>query len=248
MSTSKKFDWTHTIKTNILMLRLVGLWPNTNEKYAVNLYTVYAFISVVVIMGGNNFFQIMNIFFVYRHLEALASTIFITITYLQASIKIYFFIKNIALVKRLVQLLSGSSFGPKNEQQLNIVKPTMKIWETVYVWFFFIVAVTTFVWSIIPLKNTSQSKQLPLAAWYPYNNTISPLYELTYLYQTVGMWYFAVANVDMDTLIVALMMYIVAQCDILCSDLQNITNKNSCNVNKQITDCIRQHKEILRYF
>ncbi|KAJ3663327.1 hypothetical protein Zmor_007618 [Zophobas morio] len=247
MCTNKKFDWTRTIKTNILLLRLVGLWPSGNENFAVNFYTVYAFISVIVIMGGNNFFQIMNIFFVYTDLEALASTIFITITNVQASVKMYFFIRNIGLVKKLIQLLNGPIFQPKSKQQINIVKPTLKLWKTVYVCFVAIVAVTTFIWSIVPLLNDFQSRQLPLAAWYPYNHTVSIFYELTYMYQTIGLWYLAVANVDMDTLIVALMMYVVAQCDILCSDLKNLTNKKFGSVNKQITDCVKHHKEILSF-
>ena len=249
MCSNKNFDWTRTIRTNTLMLHLVGLWPNSNENYELNLYTIYAFISVVVIMGGNNFFQVMNIFFVYNDLEALASTVFITITYVQTSVKMCFFMQNIGLFKKLLRSLNGTELEPKNEDQIEIVKPSLKFWKTVHAWFFSTAAVTTFTWSVIPLLSKSQCKQLPLAAWYPYNHTISPLYELTYLYQTVGVWYLAVANIHMDTLMVALMMYIAAQCDILCHNFRNFTNSNKKlhDVNRQIIDCVKLHRGILRY-
>jgi hypothetical protein len=66
------------------------------------------------------------------------------------------------------------------------------------------------------------------------------------------MWFLATANMNMDSLIAALMMYVGTQCDILCDDLKNLpkTHKprdNETDFNRSLTGCIAHHKEILRY-
>jgi hypothetical protein len=204
----ENFDWKLTIRANILVLKVAGLWPKGSEIYKLNLYTLYFFVFI----NGHNFFQAANIFFVYTDLEALSALIFVTITDVLASFKVYCFIRNIAILKRLL-------------------------------------AFTTLVlWAIFPIMDgTVKDRRLPFSAWYPYNTKISPLYEITYLYQVISVWCLAIANLNMDTLIAALMMYIGCQCDILCDDMKNLRNSVESDFNRKLLDCIEHHKTILRY-
>ncbi|KAJ3636012.1 hypothetical protein MTP99_008866 [Tenebrio molitor] len=39
----EKFNWKDTVKTNIFLLKLLGLWPKGIEGYKFNLYTFYSF-------------------------------------------------------------------------------------------------------------------------------------------------------------------------------------------------------------
>ncbi|KAJ3663335.1 hypothetical protein Zmor_007626 [Zophobas morio] len=243
----QKLNLKHTIRINILMLKLMGLWPEGNNTYTSNLYTLYAFVTIVVIMGGHNLFQTINICFVYKNLEALATTIFITSTEVLVSVKIYFFAQNIRTLKELLSSLNKDIFQPKNQLQMELVLPTLNFWKMVYWGFLFIVILTVVIWGILPLLTTSvESKQLPFTAWYPYDSTISPMYELTYLYQVLGMWYIAVSNVNIGTLFYALLTYVVVQCDILSDNFKNLVNGYS-SVNRRIISCIRHHREILRF-
>jgi hypothetical protein len=59
----KTFDWTLTIKVNLLLLKVVGLWPNGDETYKCNLYTLYAIISGMLFTIGHNLLQTINLFF-----------------------------------------------------------------------------------------------------------------------------------------------------------------------------------------
>ena len=242
----ENFSWKHTIKTNILMLQLVGLWPKGDEIYKRDTYSLYAIISTIVIMGGHNFFQIINIFFVYKNLEALAGTIFITVTDVLASMKVYFFIRNVRLLKELMTTLNSKIFQPKNSNQIFMVRPALSSWKFMYVTFWIMAGSTVSMWSIFPfLDNSVKEKRLPFAAWYPHNTKISPFYEITYLYQVVGIWYLTVANLNMDTMIAALMMCVGAQCDILCDNLRNLDSESSFN--QTIIDCVRHHRLVVRY-
>ncbi|XP_063925639.1 odorant receptor Or1-like [Zophobas morio] len=231
-------DWNFTIKRNIFILQLLGLWPQEDEVYKLNLYSIYAFVSIVVIMGGHNFFQTVNICFVYTDLEALATTIFITSTEVLVLVKVYFFTQNIGRLKKLLSLLKKDVFQPRNERQVEMIKPILNFWKNVHGSFMFIVVSTIIVQSI-------NKNQLPFSAWYPYDYTISPLYELTYLYQVVGMWYIALSNVNIGTLFYALLTYVVVQCDILCDDCKNLTGPLISN--QRIISCIKHHKEILSF-
>ncbi|RZC42583.1 7tm 6 domain containing protein, partial [Asbolus verrucosus] len=238
------FDWKLTIRINILMLKSVGLWPKGNEIYKPNLYMLYAIISVVIIMGGHNFFQLMNIFFVYNDLEALAESMFITATDSLISVKLCFFILNIRTLKELMMSLNSVIFQPKSVQQVELVWPRLNIWKKTYVIYWILVGTTVCVWAIFPfLSNSVKDYRLPFSAWYPYDTKISPFYEITYFYQVLGMSFRTVAALNMDTMIAALMMYTATQCDILCDDLKNL-QKDFSEIFK---GRVKHHQEIVRF-
>ncbi|RZC42882.1 7tm 6 domain containing protein [Asbolus verrucosus] len=104
---------------------------------------------------------------------------------------------------------------------------------------------TLSVWSIAPILDKSFKKyQLLFPALYPYNTKKSPLYEISYIHQVVGLFITATTDTNLDSLIAALMMFIGAQCDILCDNLRNV----DCNMfREQLKVCMQHHEEILRY-
>lgn len=163
-----EFDWTHTIRFNISILKLVGLWPDS-DVYKFNLYTIYAFCFISIFVNGHNFFQTMNILFVYNNLEALAATIFVSLSDLLASLKIYYFVKNMTILKSLIKQLNRKSFQPTS-LSLQAVKPHVNIWFITYFGFCTSAVITLTLWSVFPILDKSvHDYRLPFAAWYPYN-------------------------------------------------------------------------------
>jgi hypothetical protein len=243
----ENFDWKLTIRANILVLKVAGLWPKGSEIYKLNLYTLYSFVSLNLFINAHNFFQAANILFVYTDLEALTALIFVTITDVLASFKVYCFVRNIAILKRLMVKLDKQIFQPRNEKQRDLVRPNLNSWKYTYEAFYIPVVTTLVLWAIFPIiDGTVKDRRLPFSAWYPYNTKTSPSYEITYLYQVISIWFLAIANLNMDTLIAALMMYIGCQCDILCDDMKNLRNSVEDDFNRKLLDCIEHHKTILR--
>ncbi|KAJ3648708.1 hypothetical protein Zmor_020489 [Zophobas morio] len=81
---------------------------------------------------------------------------------------------------------------------------------------------TVFLWAIYPILDGSvKQNSLPFRAWYPYDTTVSPFYETTYVYQIVSVAFIASTGITVDTLITALSEFIGAQCDILCDNIKN---------------------------
>ncbi|KAJ3663324.1 hypothetical protein Zmor_007615 [Zophobas morio] len=243
-----KFDSRQKISVNILMLKLVGLWPEKHESYKPNLYTIYAFITVVGIMGSHNFFQTMDICFVYKDLEALAASIFITTTDVLVSVKSCFFIQNMKILKKVILSMNDDAFQPKSKKQVEMLGNSLNFWKFMYTWYFSVLSITSAFWLILPvLTGSVQRKQLPLDAWYFYDTTTSPLYEITYFYQCVAIIFLLVCTINIDSLILALMIYIIGQCDNLCDSLKHLEVDEKQNVHKRIIDCIKHHKKILSF-
>ncbi|KAJ3663339.1 hypothetical protein Zmor_007628 [Zophobas morio] len=244
MSTLAKFNSKHKIGANLFFLRLVGLWPIGCDSYKFSAYTTHAIISIIIIMGSYNFARVMNLFFIYTDLEELTGSIYLTVTDCLVLVKMYFFVQNIRMLKELIGHLDSDLFIPKNETHINLILNGVKAWRISYKSFWVMVAGTLSSWSIVPLFDHDK-RRLPLEAWYPYDIKLSPYYEITYICQVVSIWFLATANMNMDSFMAALMMFIGTQCDILCDDLRNLPEKDEFN--KKLLDCVTHHKDVLRF-
>lgn len=241
----EKFDWLHKIKPNLIALKFVGLWPTGNKSYEPNIYTCYTVLVIIFIVCGHNLSQIINILNVYSNLKALTATIFVASINFLGAVKMYFFIKNIETIKELFIILRSNQFRPKNSEQIKLILPHLNLWKILYIGYSINVYLIVAMWSFLPIINGwIEERKLPFPAWYPFDVTRSPIYELCYVYQFICIWHITVANLNLDTIIIALMMYIFCQCDLLCDNLKNLSN-NMC-YRKKLVECIMHHKAILK--
>ena len=249
---TQKFDFSAPIRPILLQLEFVGLWPPGDGSYKLNFYTFYAIFILTIIFGGHFFFQTVTLFFVYDTIETFASNIFLTMTDIMIMLKVYNFIKHTKTLKKWLQLLKEDAFQPKDDRQIQIIKPTVDLWKTTYKFFFVLVCLAASVWSIVPFLNkAAEDKELPFPVWLPYDHTVSPFYELSYAHELFGLWFMGMTNVNFDNLIFACLTYVAAQCELLSDNLRNMlkcaTSQHEPLVHKGIIDCIKQHKELLRY-
>jgi hypothetical protein len=242
----KKFNWKSTISTNVLFLKVTGLWPETG-LYKLNKYTLYM-IFVVILVNSHNFFLTANVVNAYQDLQALSAIIFTIFMKWLTSGKMIFFIRKSETLKHLITQLENEEFQPKNEPQVVMVQPLLKMWKMIYFVYWVPVFSTITFWTIFPiLDGTVKDYRLPFSAWYPHDYKMSPLYEITYLYQVVCFWYLATLNVNMDTLIASLMMYIGTQCDISTDNLKNLRNDGDKDFAKKLLQFVEHHKKVVRY-
>ncbi|KAJ3636033.1 hypothetical protein MTP99_008882 [Tenebrio molitor] len=240
-----KFDWLATIEINLKVLNSVGLWPRGQDLYKLDWYTLYAVLAGVSIVAGHNLSQIVNIYFVYTDLEALTDTIFLMTTNILATVKMYLFVRSLALVKKLFVTLNSPRFRPKCLRQVRLVQPALKQWKVSYVLFCCVVYFNVTVWSLGPILNGwVEDHRLPFEAWYPFDTKKSPNYELVYGYQVTCIWYITVTNLHLDTTIIALMMFVRTQCDILCDDLGHLRDSS---FGTRLVESIKHHRDILSF-
>lgn len=184
--------------------------------------------------------------FVYKDLTALVDTIFVVITEILGSLKAFYFVQNMKILQQLMKNINCDIFQPKTLEQKRLVQPILALWKIIYILYWFPVTSTLTSWAVFPiLDGSSKIFRLPFAAWYPYNTNISPWYELTYVYQVVGVWFLAISTLNIDTLILALMTYTSAQSVLLCNSVKNLKTDAMQSYNTKLLKCIVHHKKLI---
>ncbi|RZC43269.1 hypothetical protein BDFB_014002, partial [Asbolus verrucosus] len=174
-----KFDWKRTIRLNILVLKIVGLWPPGDEIYGYTFYTPYEILNVLFLQIGIIVFQTVNLFLNIDGLEVVTGTIFMLLMEMLAPIKSYTIIKNTGMLKQLMATINNDLFQPKNSQQRSLIQPNLKAWKkTVATFWFFTLGWLFFLMFV----------------------KASPHYELTYLHQFTSVTTMSMVNVNIDSL------------------------------------------------
>ncbi|XP_068910432.1 odorant receptor Or1-like [Tenebrio molitor] len=246
----ERYDWKRVLRTNILKLKVVGLWPPDDELYKPNAYTLWAICSITILNVGHNFFQMVNMIFVFDDLHDLVQATYITLPQVVALMKTYYVVRNMKILKELMVTLSSDMFQPKNDRQVKMIKPSFSFWRVNYVMYWTMSSGAMFFWSVYPILDKSiKEYPLPFLAWYPWNTKASPMYELTYLHQIVALLFIASTAMSVDTLIAALNIYIGAQFDILCDDIKHLFDPDSALIsfNQKLISIIKHHKEIVKF-
>ncbi|XP_063926029.1 odorant receptor Or1-like [Zophobas morio] len=180
-------------------------------------------------------------------LEVLAGTLFIA-SQTVAAMKAFTFMRQIKMIKELMSKLNDDIFQPRTQDQRTTVASSLQFWWRLYVGYQIALGSTVVMWISFPLLDKSyKESRLPFVAWYPYDYTKSPLYEITYIYQSFSLVFLNVFNSNLDMFSVCLMICIGAQCDILCDNLKMLerSDEDYNGFNETLVDVIREHKEIL---
>jgi hypothetical protein len=238
-----RYDWALTIKQNLSILRISGLWPRDN--YKIDPYTILTATFLLTIFLPNLLSQIIKVFFILDDLSTLSATIYLLLTEILFVVKIFSLMKNMTALKQAMNLLDADMFQPKNTKQVALVQPNLDSWSTIYNSFTTMCVGAIVLLSIFPLLDKSGTgKNLPSISWFPYNTQTSPAYELTYIYQVIGYAYTGMNHVNLDSFIAALNVFIGCQFDILCDNLRHL--QPGGDAQESLVKCIKHHKLILK--
>ncbi|RZC35405.1 7tm 6 domain containing protein, partial [Asbolus verrucosus] len=247
----ERFDWKRTIKVNIIMLKIVGLWPAGDETYGWNIYTLYEIFSILFIQIGHIAAQAVNVLLYFDDLQIVTGSIYVLLMEMLGLFKSYFLIKNMGTLKQLMVTVNCDLFQPKSSQQRKLIQPNLDAWRTIASTFWFFCWGWLLIWILCPVfDKTFEEYRLPFLAWYPYDTQTSPQYEFTYFHQFIGISCISMVNVNIDTLVAALNMYIGAQIDLLCDDLKHFhdgSKNNTADAIGNLKSCIHHHREILKF-
>lgn len=241
MKNKKHFDWIKFIEFNLLILRIVGLWPKHNKSYKFELYSVYSIFVLTIFLFLNIICETINLYFIRNNLEAVTGTIFILLTKIATCLKVSITIKNLTVLKNLFSILNCSLFQPKNSYQKLLVQTNLNFWRMLFNGILYSTCISIIFASVFPLLDKEEFR-LPALAWYPFDYQFNPVYSIIYVYQIMSMLTCALANINLDALVSALNICTAAQFDILCENLTTFDDsENGMQRN------YRHHKKILRY-
>lgn len=232
-----KLDWKTTVKLSIAFLQFCGLWPDGVGTYKKNLYIVRTIFFLTGVIS-----QIVKASFIYNDLTTLTGRIYLIIAKMLFFLKTVFLVRNISTLKQLWKILE-SEFQP-TANKICLVQPNLNFWNSIFVAFMAMCLLTNMFRSIFPLLDSSnKEKKIPFLAWYTYNTSVSPNYELTYIYQVATYAYTCYALLNIDTIVTAWNMYVESQFDVLRDNIKNIRRDNA---DVELVRCIKHYLLILR--
>ncbi|RZC37324.1 7tm 6 domain containing protein, partial [Asbolus verrucosus] len=242
-----KFDWKATIKLNILGLKLIGLWPESDEGYKMEYYTLFAVTFNIIVFSSHVLFQTMTVFMTNSNINALVEGLYLSLEEILALLKFYTLVKNMKMLKQLFIVLNDDEFQPKNFKQVILVQQGQKTWKIIYNTFVSAAILAISTYALFPIVNGSYKEyKLPFRIWYPFNIKRSPVYQIIYIHQIMGIYAAGSVTLNVDMLLSALLMYTGAQCDLLCDDLKNLSHVTTGEYEKKLIDAVKHYKKILR--
>ncbi|XP_063925960.1 odorant receptor Or1-like [Zophobas morio] len=246
----ESYDWKSTLKLNIQSLKIMGLWPH-NLTYKLNLYVMCTFFLYTSFIICHVFFQAINIYFMRDNLSAVVGIIYILLIKILSGFKGYYLIKNMGLLKQVLEILDDDIFRPKTPNQEEIIKSNVRFWKFVRMLYVSTCYGSNLFFGIYPLfDKSSEERRLPFLAWYPFDSKVSPFYEITYTYQMFAVVYNTSVHIHVDSLICVFNVYASCQFEILTDSLKNFgkeSEKFAGENSTMLVKCIKHHKSILEY-
>nr|ARO76442.1 odorant receptor 37 [Conogethes punctiferalis] len=243
---------TLSVSLSLTIMQLVGFWaPNLRGNKRI-IYDCYGFISFMFLLGTYLIIQSVDLFMIWGDLPMMTGVAFVLFTNLAQATKIFFTVRRRELVLKIVSSSDEVLRAVKSDEAKKIVKSCNRETLFLHMVFCFLTFVTMLGWATSAEKN-----QLPLRAWYPYDTTASPAYELTYAHQIGALYVAAFLNVCKDSLVTSL----IAQCRCrlrllglmlrsLCqgmeiSDKYHLTLDQETTVKQRLHSCVVDHQAAL---
>ncbi|KAJ3663589.1 hypothetical protein Zmor_007836 [Zophobas morio] len=240
------YDWESNLKIHLQFLRVMGLWPSGDKSFTPGLYMLYSY-TIVLLVACHVFFLTINIYFVRHDLEAVVANMYILLATIVTKIKAWFLLINIKVLKaRLVDLQNFYSFQPKNPNQTLLIENSLKTWRFIFTSFVLTCFGCNLFW-MVPLLLTSGEKMLPFLAWYPFNTKVSPVFEITYVYQMFCTSYLTLVSLNVDPLVCIFNVYIACQFEMLSDNLKKFASGDLDEARENFLSCITHHRQILSF-
>lgn len=201
--------------------------------YILSVNLIFSFLVDIV--------QIINLFTIGGDLGKLAECGYIIAIYCVGGIKSYLLFRNRKQFLDLVDHMTDDDFAPKNIEQEQIARESLDLMTNVkkiLMSFCF-----TAVFSSMLVPQFKGNRALPLQAWYPFDATVSPYYELAYIHHAVGCFVLTCQNLYTELLFGGFSNFVGIQCDLLCYNLKNISEDDT---ETSFRKCIQHYKKILR--
>ncbi|XP_048478766.1 odorant receptor Or1 [Plutella xylostella] len=185
-----------SIRISLTALKFAGFWaPDDLDPKLKTFYHIYSAISFMFLLGTYLIIQVVDMCLIWGDLQLMTGTAFVLFTNLAQAAKL---VNLVLRRRRLLAMLADADAvlrGAAGEAR-RIVERCDRGTSQQQLLYFCLTTVTVAGWA-----GSAEKNQLPLRAWYPYDTSKSPAYELTYCHQVGALFIAAYLNVAKDTLV-----------------------------------------------
>jgi hypothetical protein len=221
---------------NLTLLQWLGLWPCNKDSICFKaLFLRAGFCFAFTIQATINIVEIMDIIMNWGHLSNLPENMYTIGCSLMAIVKELTIIFRTKNIQSLVNILDNELSVPRKQgspQHQKQIERASK-WQAKMFTLIF-VSLCAFVgtsFSFVPFADmlvsqsttgASSHRPMPYTAWFPFNVTETPVYEVVYIYMSLETTYTSIYIASSDALFVALIIHLSAQFQILQDSLRDI--------------------------
>ncbi|XP_063616830.1 odorant receptor 2a-like [Cydia splendana] len=213
-------------KVNMKCWKLLAIWP-PNDKHSYYRYYQMFFTTFILL---NNLLATINFIFLPRQLDMFIDEMIFYFTELAVTSKLLTFIFMREKILKILSILESDMFQPESENGLKAIDKAKKF-NVRYFKIVAVVSATAHISHIVPpilLHFILHVKLELLVCNFSFlsddtkQKFIYPLYEFQALYMHSQV----VCNISIDTFVLGILIYAIAQLDILDDNLRRVTDKN----------------------
>ncbi|CAG9562190.1 unnamed protein product [Danaus chrysippus] len=252
-----------SLRFPLTALKMAGLWaPDGMKTRRKALYYCYTFVILMFLLGTLLVLQVIDLYLIWGNLSLMTGTALVLFTNISQVTKIINLIARRNNIDFLIKDSNDDLVAETSSRGGELIKRCDHETRNQQVIFLLMTFVTTIGWATITDKNG-----LPLPAWYPYDTSISPAYELTYMHQTLSIMIVAVLNISKDSLVTTLLAQTRCRLTLVGLALTNVcsglmprenykpgggssnklfTSNQEAIVKNRLRICVHQHQRALR--
>ncbi|CAH1638026.1 unnamed protein product [Spodoptera littoralis] len=243
----------NSLRVCLTVLKVAGFLTSPQTGVYSFFLWVYCFSSFMFLVGGIIIAQTGAMFEIWGDLALMTSASFLLFTNLAFALKIINVVARSRQIQSIIDDADDDLVAEDREEGREIIKSCNRETTKFLCLEVLLSLITVFGWAASAEKN-----QLPLRAWYPYDASKSPAYELTYFNQSSSVTVASMVNTCLDVMVAS--MIAVCRCrlglvglslrrlcegisvigkDLLTSDEENI-------VQSRLRQCVIKHEAALK--
>ncbi|EZA58112.1 hypothetical protein X777_01917, partial [Ooceraea biroi] len=246
------YEW--AIEANRLSLTLFGVWPKNNEtkhnKLMSNIRVVILLNVMIWICLVPNLHYLLK---VYDDIMSAIDNLQCTLPLLIAIIKLFVIWQKKYDVLPLLNMIKDDWLRPKPLTERNVMIKQARIARTLTIFGYFVTQLTAITVLFLPLfgismtyrnNKTDTDKLLPVQSYYLYNVSKSPLYEVTFVLQSISVMTAGTTYSGMDTYMSLLVFHVCGQLENLRGRIRNLDKFN--NFADTLSASVKDHIRLIR--
>ncbi|XP_029168675.1 uncharacterized protein LOC114938773 [Nylanderia fulva] len=246
------FDW--AVELNRYTLTPVGLWPvskqTTWEKYMCNIRTLLVFTTLIVILIPAVHFLIRA----HGNVTLMIENLQYTLPIFTATLRIAIFWWKKEALSSLMDMIADDWIKEKTSWERMKMITRAQTARTIAKFMYSMMGTSFIIAILMPIcgismssvtNDTNSEKQLPFQTlYYIYDTSKSPQYELTFISQTISMFFTVLPNTGIDNFLNLLVFHVCGQLDILKNRITHLDQFT--NYAHVLKSCVADHTRIIR--
>ncbi|XP_070170124.1 odorant receptor 85c-like isoform X3 [Polyergus mexicanus] len=247
-------DYEWAIKLNRICLKMLGIWPKNNETKWEKLMTN---VRVIVMLNIGFWFctipSVYSLLRIWGNIMSMIDNLQYTLPFTMATIKFFIMWQKKKDILPLLNMIKHDWLKPKTMQERNVMIKRARLACILTIFGYFIMLISFLLCTILPIfgfsmryltNKTDPGRLVPIQTYYFYDRDKSPLYEITYVLQTIGMSIFAAVYTGTDCFLSVLVFHVCGQLENLKARVIELDKFN--NFENVLSYSVQDHIRLIR--